>query len=75
MVTVKGTTYWTVREIADQAGVPPEQVYRWLRGQAVPRCLRSERITYKHHIADEEWRAFARLIGKGSGVVFIPPHL
>jgi hypothetical protein len=62
VVKVKGKTYWTVREIADKAGVQPHRVYKWLKGEGVSRRLEVVQFNGRHHIAEAEWRVFAKLL-------------
>jgi hypothetical protein len=62
VVKVNGKTYWTVRELAEKAGVPPHRVYKWLKGEGVARQLEVVQFNGRHHIAEEEWQTFAKLL-------------
>jgi hypothetical protein len=60
VVLLNGKIYWTVREIADRAGVPIHQVYTWIKGLGVGQPLVVVQFNGRQHIDDEEWRAFSR---------------
>jgi hypothetical protein len=62
VVKINDKIYWTVREIAEKAGVPPHQVYKWLKGDGAPRQLEVVQFYGRHHIAEAEWRAFSKLL-------------
>jgi hypothetical protein len=55
-----------VSEIADKAGVPTHQVYKWIKGLGVRRPLAVVQFHGRHHIDDAEWRAF-RAVAAGTG--------